>query len=60
MVDSSGGVLVVPEYGVTLTIPHGAIPNGSGHKMYLGVLPTGHGLSATLSQRQVGALPLTH
>ncbi|KAF2355547.1 UPA domain [Trinorchestia longiramus] len=38
MVGHSGGRLVVPEYGVTLTVPEGAIPPDTSYKLFIGVL----------------------
>lgn len=52
IVGSSGGRLVVPEYGVSLTITEGSISQDSTHKLYLGVLFRTD-ISTVLSEQQV-------
>lgn len=52
MMGHSGGRLVLPEYGVSLTIPEGSIPLETSHKLYVGVLLRGN-ISSALSDRQV-------
>lgn len=51
-VGSSGGRLVVPEYGVSLTVPEGSIPSDKTCKLFLAVLPNAH-FTPSLTERQV-------
>ena len=50
--DSQGGSLSVPEYGIVLTVPEGALPNDRKYKIFLAVLPRVK-LIPSLSEKQV-------
>ena len=52
MMGHSGGRLVVPDYGVSLTIPEGSIPQDTNYKLYVGVLLRVN-ISTALTERQV-------
>ncbi|XP_047737990.1 netrin receptor UNC5C [Hyalella azteca] len=54
---SSGGRLIVPEYGVSLTVPQGSIPHDKKCKLYLSVLPYAHCLPMQ-TERQTLLSPL--
>ena len=49
---SMGGRMVVPEYGVSLTIPEGSLPPDVSHKFFLAVLPRAK-LFPPLNEKQV-------
>jgi len=52
MVGHSGGRLLVPEFGVSLTIPAGSVPPEVNYKLYVGVLNRTN-LSLALNEKQV-------